>query len=115
MQDIEAARVKRDPHPGTLGEVLSDSPPSTPRHLDTATPSGWSPADTGWLPIEHPVEPPEWARGAKLKGEPITWSAVRFTMRPREIATIYADMVMGRKQWRDLDAKREVWATVHKR
>jgi hypothetical protein len=25
-----------------------------------------------------------------------------------------ADLVMGRKQWRDLDAKREVWATIHK-
>jgi alpha-mannosidase len=35
-------------------------------------------------------------------------------MRPREIATIYADLVMGRKQWRDLDAKRNVWATVHR-
>ena len=76
--------------------------------------SGWSWADTGWLKAEHPVEPPSWARGAKLKGKPITWSAVRFRMRPREIATIYADLVMGRKQWRDLDAKREVWATVHR-
>jgi alpha-mannosidase len=35
-------------------------------------------------------------------------------MRPREIATIMADLVLGRKQWRDLDAKRQVWATVHK-
>ena len=33
---------------------------------------------------------------------------------PHEIATIYADMVMGRKEVRDLDAKREVWATAHR-
>ncbi len=70
--------------------------------------------DTRWLDIEHPVEPPAWSTDAKLKGEPITWSALRFTMRPREVATIYADLLMGRKQWRDLDAKRKVWATVHK-
>jgi alpha-mannosidase len=37
-----------------------------------------------------------------------------FTMRPREIATLYLDIVEGRKQVRDLDAKREVWATVHR-
>jgi alpha-mannosidase len=49
-----------------------------------------------------------------LKGRPIKWSALRFSMRPREIATIYADLVMGRKEWRDLDAKREVWATAHR-
>ena len=35
-------------------------------------------------------------------------------MRPNEVATIMADLVMGRKEFRDLDAKREVWATVHK-
>jgi hypothetical protein len=51
----------------------------------------------------------------KFRGKPITWSEVEFEMRPREIATIYADMVMGRKEFRDLDAKRKVWATVHKK
>ena len=59
-------------------------------------------------------EPPEWAKGAKFRGKPIRWSAVRFSMRPREIATIMADLVMGRKEWRDLDAKRKVWAKIHK-
>ena len=79
-----------------LGEVLDDGS-----------------AGTGWLRAE-PAEPPEWARGARVNGKPVTWSQVRFPMRPREIATIMADLVMGRKEWRDLDAKREVWATVHK-
>lgn len=36
-------------------------------------------------------------------------------MRPYEIATIYLDLVEGRKQTRDLDAKRKIWATVHRR
>jgi hypothetical protein len=76
--------------------------------------AGWSWADTGWLEV-RPAEPPSWARGAKVRGESIPWSSVRFRMRPREIATVYADLVMGRKQFRDLDAKREVWATVHKK
>jgi alpha-mannosidase len=35
-------------------------------------------------------------------------------MRPHEIATVMADIVPGRKAFRDLDAKREVWATVHR-
>jgi alpha-mannosidase len=35
-------------------------------------------------------------------------------LRPYEIATVYIDVVEGRKQVRDLDAKREVWATVHR-
>ena len=90
-----------------LGEVL---PPARSGGGGT----GGSPVDTGWLAIEHPVPPPAWARPAKLKTRKIAWSAVHFSMRPREIATIYADLTMGRKQWRDLDAKREVWATVHK-
>jgi alpha-mannosidase len=69
---------------------------------------------TAWLDIIPDIEPPSWAKFAKLRGRPIPWSALRFTMRPREIATIYADLVLGRKEWRDLDAKREVWATVHR-
>jgi len=39
---------------------------------------------------------------------------IRVPMRPYEIATIYLDLVPGRKVARDLDAKREVWATVHR-
>ena len=67
-----------------------------------------SDSDTRWL-LPEPATPPEWARDTNIR-----WSQVRFTMRPREIATIMADLVMGRKQYRDLDAKREVWATVHR-
>ena len=70
--------------------------------------------DTGWLTAE-PATPPDWAVGAKLGREPIPWSQLRFPMRSREIATVMADLTMGRKQFRDLDAKREVWATVHRR
>jgi len=95
-----------------LGEVLSDRP----RGVNMG-PAGWSPLDTGWLECE-PCEPPAWAivggKPIEFRGKPIEWTQVRFAMRPREIATIYADLVMGRKQFRDLDAKREVWATVHK-
>ena len=39
---------------------------------------------------------------------------LKVKMRPYEIATIYIDIVEGRKQTRDLDAKREIWATVHR-
>jgi alpha-mannosidase len=41
-------------------------------------------------------------------------SLLRFPMRPYEIATLYVDIVEGRKQPRDLDAHRKVWATVHR-
>ncbi len=63
---------------------------------------------TGWLTPE-PCDQPTWARGTG-----IAFQALRFTLRPREVATIMADLIPGRKQWRDLDAKREVWATVHR-
>ncbi len=39
---------------------------------------------------------------------------VRNTLRPYEIATVCVDLVEARKQVRDLDAKREIWATVHR-
>lgn len=39
---------------------------------------------------------------------------VRTTLRPYEIATVCVDLVEARKQIRDLDAKREIWATVHR-
>jgi|GEM_PF-427896 len=39
---------------------------------------------------------------------------LKVKMRPYEIATLYLDIVEGRKQTRDLDAKREIWATVHR-
>ncbi|MCC6320538.1 MAG: hypothetical protein IT438_03775 [Phycisphaerales bacterium] len=70
-------------------------------------------SDTAWLRVE-PAKTPAWAKGVKIGGRAVMWSQVRFTMRPREIATIMADVVTARKAWRDLDAKRRVWATVHK-
>jgi alpha-mannosidase len=39
---------------------------------------------------------------------------IRFNIRANEIATLYLDLIPGRKQTRDLDAKREIWATVHR-
>jgi alpha-mannosidase len=42
------------------------------------------------------------------------YSIIRLPMRGREIVTLYLDIVEGRKQPRDLDAHRDVWATVHR-
>lgn len=42
------------------------------------------------------------------------WSALQLRMRPHEIATVMADLELGRKQARDLDRYRSVWATVHR-
>ncbi|MCC7390245.1 MAG: hypothetical protein IT431_15935 [Phycisphaerales bacterium] len=85
------------------GWPVGRAPADAPAHL----------RDTGWLTPE-PAAAPAWAEGATLAGRPIPWAQVRFPMRPREIATVMADLVMGRKQFRDLDAKREVWATGHR-
>jgi hypothetical protein len=63
-----------------------------------------------WLTPE-PAEAPSWARNIEIPGG---WSRVRVGMRSNEIATVMLDLVLGRKQWRDLDAKREVWARIHK-
>lgn len=41
-------------------------------------------------------------------------STVRLRMEPHQIATLYLDIEEGRKQFRDLDAHRNVWATVHR-
>ncbi len=43
-------------------------------------------------------------------------SSTTFTvgLRPYEISTLYLDIIEGRKQTRDLDAARNVWATVHR-
>jgi hypothetical protein len=71
------------------------------------------------------------ARLAKLRGDRITdlqirkgdtprgmttkeWSKIKVDIRPYEIATVYLDPVMARKETRDLDAKRSVWARVHR-
>ena len=45
----------------------------------------------------------------------LPWSALRFPMRPRQIATVMLDLEAGRHQPRDLDEHRRVWATVHRR
>ncbi|GIV08935.1 MAG: hypothetical protein KatS3mg019_1026 [Fimbriimonadales bacterium] len=42
------------------------------------------------------------------------FSRLRVALRPHEIATLYIDIVQGRKQPRNLDAYRYVWATVHR-
>lgn len=41
-------------------------------------------------------------------------SEISLNVKPFEIVTLYLDIVEGRKQTRDLDAKREIWATVHR-
>ncbi|MCS7065285.1 MAG: glycosyl hydrolase-related protein [Fimbriimonadales bacterium] len=66
---------------------------------------------------------------ANLLGEPIEslqvqeappaegispWSQIELSLRPYEIATLYLDIVQGRKLPRNLDAYRHVWATVHR-
>ena len=40
--------------------------------------------------------------------------AIELTIRPHEIATVYLDLVQGRKVARNLDDYRSVWATVHR-
>jgi alpha-mannosidase len=54
----------------------------------------------------EPAEPPLPGTGE--------WQAVAVDLRPYEIATLYLDLALGRKQTRDLDAHRKVWATVHR-
>ncbi len=41
-------------------------------------------------------------------------SQISLSLRPYEIATLYLDLELGHKVYRDLDAERGVWATVHK-
>jgi len=45
----------------------------------------------------------------------LPWSALCFSMRPHEIATIMVDLEFGRQIPRNLDEYRHVWATVHRR
>jgi alpha-mannosidase len=105
-----AGKVAMAAKTNLMGEVEEGTKASRHRGIE---------AETRWLSVKHPVAPPWWGKdkngkAVKFRGKGITWSEVEFDMRPREIATIYADMVMGRKEFRDLDAKRKVWATVHK-
>jgi hypothetical protein len=54
--------------------------------------------------------------------EPVTFtlsedqltSTCQLTLKPHEIATLYLDLEWGRKQPRNLDEHRSVWATVHR-
>ncbi|MGE5224137.1 MAG: glycosyl hydrolase-related protein, partial [Omnitrophica WOR_2 bacterium] len=41
-------------------------------------------------------------------------SRLDVSLRSHEIATLYLDLELGRKVYRDLDAERQVWATVHR-
>ncbi|HPF37984.1 MAG TPA: hypothetical protein PK093_05025 [Phycisphaerae bacterium] len=66
--------------------------------------------DTGWL-TPATATPPESSRDEQSS---IEWSQVSVTLKPREIATIMLDLQVGRKAWRNLDEKRQVWATVHR-
>ena len=50
----------------------------------------------------------------KLRPFGIEAVRIKVPMRAYEIATLYLDIVPGRKQFRDLDAKREIWATIHR-
>jgi alpha-mannosidase len=55
-------------------------------------------------------------RGRPLDVEPCDGgSRVRLALDPYQIATVYVDVVEARKVARDLDARREVWAQVHRR
>jgi hypothetical protein len=44
---------------------------------------------------------------------PFPWHAVTVELGPHEIATLYVDLVEGRKVTCDLDSRRSVWATSH--
>jgi alpha-mannosidase len=64
-----------------------------------------------------------WAAKTNLLGEldqalPIDTSGeqslIHLTLRPYEIVTLYLDWIQGRKVSRDLDARRSVWAQVHR-
>jgi alpha-mannosidase len=44
----------------------------------------------------------------------LPWSALRFTLKPHEIATVMVDLEFGRQVPRNLDEYRHVWATVHR-
>lgn len=59
-----------------------------------------------------PAEPPP--GNSPQAAAMFEWQKVVVPMRPREIATLYLDVVPGRKQPRDLDAHREVWARSHR-
>lgn len=54
------------------------------------------------------------AAASELEPFQIRPQKLRFAVRAYEIVTLVLDIVPGRKQARDLDAKRKVWATIHR-
>ncbi|MBL8145593.1 MAG: hypothetical protein JNL34_04335 [Anaerolineae bacterium] len=50
----------------------------------------------------------------EVRGGESLYRTAKVALRPHEIATLYADLEMGRKMPRNLDAFRFVWATVHR-
>jgi alpha-mannosidase len=56
--------------------------------------------------------------GGKLQELPVkggNWtSKIDIELQPYELATVYLDPALAEKQIRDLDAKREIWATIHR-
>lgn len=60
------------------------------------------------------IEPVVVSPGAAQSASPAEWSAFTLALRPHEIATVYLDLVYGRKMPRNLDDYRYVWATVHR-
>ncbi|MBX3119354.1 MAG: hypothetical protein KF784_09825 [Fimbriimonadaceae bacterium] len=106
--------------------IQGATPPSVPPRRGEGGPSASVRAETltstpaqGTLEATPPSVPsPQGERGPEneVVRHPFTGasSKLKFKMRPHEIATLYLDIVEGRKQPRDLDAKREVWATVHR-
>lgn len=56
----------------------------------------------------------ETSRELTTKEVDAQWSEIYLSLRPYEIATVYADLVYGRKIPRNLDEHRSVWATVHR-
>jgi alpha-mannosidase len=75
---------------------------------------------TARLHVNGTVAAAAWTNLVGEELRPASWTVtggsteIELQMRPNEIATLYLDVVEGRKQTRDLDAKREVWATVHR-
>lgn len=104
-------------HPFVVRMVELDGAPARPRLLlPGPVARAWRTNLMGEAEDELAVAPAPPASVPPGAGPPgLEWSELRLSLRPREIATVMADLVLGRKQVRDLDAKRAVWAEVHRR
>ncbi|MBS1704986.1 MAG: hypothetical protein JST40_03870 [Armatimonadetes bacterium] len=77
---------------------------------------------TGGIATIEVPGPVEWAKKCDLLGNSLkelqvssgSRSSIEVSLRPHEVATVYLDAVHARKQIRDLDAHRNIWATVHR-